>query len=141
MLQNLLVHSSPLIWFEKSNYSSCRGRNSEDICSSSAVQALRNKETQDETQFTTKIGGKTSLGLSYMSFCKILIPSYEFDALLCRNWSFSPPDRLTLRITLMNLGLTPRNMPWVTDSSRQPTTRFAKPSIACQNSVLDSLIS
>jgi hypothetical protein len=26
-----------------------------------AVQALRKKETQDETQFTTKIGGKTSL--------------------------------------------------------------------------------
>ncbi len=54
---------------------------------------------------------------------------------------FSPPDLLTLSITLMNLGLTPRNMPWVTNSSRQPTTRFAKPSIACQNAVLDSLIS
>jgi predicted oxidoreductase (fatty acid repression mutant protein) len=30
-----------------------------------AVQALRKKETQDETQFTTKIGGNTSLGPSY----------------------------------------------------------------------------
>jgi hypothetical protein len=30
-----------------------------------AVEALRKKETQDETQFTTKIGGKTSLGPSY----------------------------------------------------------------------------
>jgi hypothetical protein len=30
-----------------------------------AVQALRRKETQDETQYTTKIGGKTSLGPSY----------------------------------------------------------------------------
>jgi hypothetical protein len=29
------------------------------------VQTLRKKETQDETQFTTKIGGKTSLGPSY----------------------------------------------------------------------------
>jgi hypothetical protein len=29
------------------------------------LQALRKKETQDETQFTTKIGGKTSLGPSY----------------------------------------------------------------------------
>jgi hypothetical protein len=29
-----------------------------------AVEALRKKETQDETQFTTKIGGKTSLGPS-----------------------------------------------------------------------------
>jgi len=30
-----------------------------------ATQALRKKETRDETQFTTKIGGKTSLGPSY----------------------------------------------------------------------------
>jgi hypothetical protein len=31
-----------------------------------ALQALREKETQDETQFTAKIGGgKTSLGPSY----------------------------------------------------------------------------
>jgi len=30
-----------------------------------AVQSLREKERGDETQFTTKIGGKTSLGPSY----------------------------------------------------------------------------
>jgi hypothetical protein len=30
-----------------------------------AVQALWEKETQDETQFTTKIGGKASLDPSY----------------------------------------------------------------------------
>jgi len=30
-----------------------------------AVQALRKKKTQDETHFTTKIGGETSLGPSY----------------------------------------------------------------------------
>jgi hypothetical protein len=30
-----------------------------------AVEALRIKERQDETQFTTKIGGKTCLGSSY----------------------------------------------------------------------------
>ncbi len=29
------------------------------------VEALRKKERQDETQFTTEIGGKTSLGPSY----------------------------------------------------------------------------
>jgi hypothetical protein len=47
-------------------------------------QALRKKETQDETQFTTKIGGKTSLGPSYfLLYTKIFIPSYAFDALLC----------------------------------------------------------
>jgi hypothetical protein len=30
-----------------------------------AVEALKKKETQDETQSTTKIGGKTSLDPSY----------------------------------------------------------------------------
>jgi hypothetical protein len=30
-----------------------------------AVEVLRKKERQDETEFTTKIGGKTSLGPSY----------------------------------------------------------------------------
>jgi len=34
-------------------------------------------------------------------FCKIFIPSHMFDALLSRNWPFSPPNRLTLWITLM----------------------------------------
>ncbi len=33
-----------------------------------AVEALRKKEREDETQFTTKIGGKTSLD---PKFCKI----------------------------------------------------------------------
>jgi hypothetical protein len=55
-----------------------------------AVQAFRVNGTQDEIQFTTKIGGKTSLG-----------PSYVFDALLCRKWPFSPHNRLTLWITLI----------------------------------------
>jgi hypothetical protein len=32
-----------------------------------AVEALRKKERQDETQFITKFDGKTSLGLSYFS--------------------------------------------------------------------------
>jgi hypothetical protein len=30
-----------------------------------AVEALKNEERQDETQFTIKTGGKTSLGPSY----------------------------------------------------------------------------
>jgi hypothetical protein len=33
-----------------------------------ALEALRKMEKGDETQFTTKIGGKTSLGLSYFLF-------------------------------------------------------------------------
>jgi hypothetical protein len=66
-----------------------------------AVKALRKKETQDETQFTTKFGGKELVRVPVISFCKIFISSYAFDALLCRNWPFSPPNRLTLRITLL----------------------------------------
>jgi hypothetical protein len=44
----------------ESNYSTCRGR-SENIYVG-AVEALRKKEREDENQFTTKIGGKISLG-------------------------------------------------------------------------------
>jgi NADH:ubiquinone oxidoreductase subunit 6 (subunit J) len=54
-----------------------------------AVEALRKKEWADETQFTTKIGGKTSLGRSYFVL-QNFIPSYAFDVLLCQNWPFSP---------------------------------------------------
>jgi len=36
-----------------------------------AVQAFRKKETRDETQFTTKFGGKTSLGPSYFPFAAV----------------------------------------------------------------------
>ncbi len=32
-----------------------------------ALEVLMKKERQDETQFTTKIGGKTSLGPSYFA--------------------------------------------------------------------------
>jgi hypothetical protein len=35
------------------------------IITVAAVEALREKERGDETQFTTKIGGKTSLGRRY----------------------------------------------------------------------------
>jgi hypothetical protein len=34
-------------------------------------------------------------------FRKIFIPNYIFDALLCWNWLFSRPSRVTLRITLL----------------------------------------
>ncbi len=59
-----------------------------------AVEALRKKEREEyETQFTTKIGGKASLG-----------PSYAFDALLCRNWLFSASNDLTLQATSISCG-------------------------------------
>jgi hypothetical protein len=57
-----------------------------------AVEALRKKEREEyETQFTIKIGEKTSLG-----------PSYAFDGLLCWNWLFSASNRLTLQVTLIS---------------------------------------
>jgi hypothetical protein len=55
----------------ESNYSSAASRSIENICSSSgAVEALMKRETGDETQFTTKIGGKTSLCPKYFGFVK-----------------------------------------------------------------------
>jgi len=66
-----------------------------------AVHTLWQKETQDETQFTTKIVERL-VWVPVTSFRKIFIPSYGFDGLLCRNWPFSPPNRLTLRIPLID---------------------------------------
>jgi hypothetical protein len=43
-------------------------------------------QEKNETQFTTKIGGKTSLGTSYLfPFGKIFIASYAFDGWLLLN--------------------------------------------------------
>ncbi len=39
-----------------------------------AVEALRKKERQCETQFTTKIGAETSLGPSYFVFVQLSFP-------------------------------------------------------------------
>ncbi len=36
------------------------------------------------------------------SLCKIFIPSYTFDVLLCRNWPFLSPNHETLQITLLS---------------------------------------
>jgi hypothetical protein len=70
--------------------------------SRAAVEALRKKERQYETQFTTKIGAETSLGPSYfVFFCKIVIPSYTFDGLLCRGWHSRPLIVWTLWINLI----------------------------------------
>jgi hypothetical protein len=39
------------------------------------VEALGKKERQNETQFTTKIGGNTSLGTNFFWLSKVFIPS------------------------------------------------------------------
>jgi hypothetical protein len=64
----------------------------------SAVEALRKKERGNEAEF---ILVEKLVWVPVISFCKIFIPSYGFDALLCRNWPFSPLNRLTLQITLL----------------------------------------
>jgi hypothetical protein len=67
-----------------------------------ALEALSKNERQDETQFKTrpKLVEKL-IWVPVISFCKIFIPSYTLDALLSQNWPFLPPNRITLRITLM----------------------------------------
>jgi hypothetical protein len=59
-----------------------------------AVEALRKKKRQDETQFTTKIGGKTSLAPSYyfISFPVTRLMPYYAET----GQSLSPPNCLTL---------------------------------------------
>ncbi len=68
-----------------------------------AVEALtKTKERQDETQFKTRPKLVEKLvWVPVTSFRKVFIPSYTFDALLSQNWPFLPPNRITLRITLM----------------------------------------
>ncbi len=44
---------------------------------------------------------KKLVWIPVISFCKIFILSYVFDCMLCRNWPFWPPSRVTLRITLL----------------------------------------
>jgi hypothetical protein len=62
------------------------------IYASSSAGAREKKETQDETQSTTKNWWKKKLvWVPVISFCKIFIPSYTFDALFfCPNWPFWP---------------------------------------------------
>ncbi len=46
------------------------------------VEVIKKKGRGDETQFTTKIGGKTNLSPNYF-ILQNFIPSYTFDALVC----------------------------------------------------------
>jgi hypothetical protein len=59
-----------------------------------AVEALRKKERQDETQFTTKIGGKTSC-------VKFSFPINRLMPYYAKTGRSQPPNRETLRITLL----------------------------------------
>jgi hypothetical protein len=64
-----------------------------------AVEALRKKrKVRMKLNLPPKLVGKL-VWVPVILFCKIFIPSHAFDALLCRNCPFSPPNRLTLRLT------------------------------------------
>jgi hypothetical protein len=65
-----------------------------------AVQALRKRKYRMKLSLPPNWVEKL-VWVPVISFCKIFIPSYAFDALLCRNWPSSPPNRLTFRITLL----------------------------------------
>jgi len=74
----------------ESSYSNCRGRSNENICRrSGGAQEKGKREWNDETQFTTKISGKTSLGPSY--FVLYFIPSYPFGAAYYAETGHSQP--------------------------------------------------
>jgi hypothetical protein len=64
------------------------------------VEALRKKERSGEISLPPKLVEKL-VWVPVISFCKIFIASYAFDVLSCRNWPFSPPNRVTLEITLL----------------------------------------
>jgi hypothetical protein len=61
-----------------------------------AVKVLKKKEIQDQTQFTTEIGGKTSLSLVKFSFPVTRLMPYYAET------GYSHPlHRLTLWVTLL----------------------------------------
>jgi hypothetical protein len=64
--------------------------------------AIRKKERQDETQCTTKIGGKFSLDPSYVVFIKFSFPVTYLMHYYAETGRSCPPNRLTLQNTLIN---------------------------------------
>jgi hypothetical protein len=65
----------------ENNYSSCTGRSSENICSCSGGAEEKGK-TGCNSVLLPKLGEKL-VWVPVISFCKILILGYTFDALLC----------------------------------------------------------
>jgi hypothetical protein len=69
------------------------------------VETIRKKERGDETELSTKIGGKTSLDPSSISFSKISYPVKHLMPYYAETGHSRPPNRLTLRITLLHVAL------------------------------------
>jgi len=65
-----------------------------------AVEALIKRKDRKKLSLPPKLV-ENIVSVLVISICKIFISSFPFDALSCRNWPFSPPNCLTLRITLL----------------------------------------
>jgi len=78
--------------FNRSSQEKRKDRMKLSLCIAS-IEALRKKERQDETQSTTKKLVARLVWVPIILFCEIFIPSYTFDALLCQNWPFLPPNQ------------------------------------------------
>jgi hypothetical protein len=60
-----------------------------------AVDALGKRKHRMKLSLWPKLVEKL-VWVPVISLCKIFIPSYAFDALLCQNWPFLPPNYVTL---------------------------------------------
>jgi hypothetical protein len=69
------------------------------MCSTSGGAQEKGKDKM-KLSLPPKLVGKL-VWIPVILFCKIFIPSYLFDALLCPNWPFLLPNRVTLWITLL----------------------------------------
>jgi hypothetical protein len=87
----------------ESDYSVCTSRSSENICSSKSRRSGKRRDWM-KLSLPPKLV-ENLVWVPVISLCKIFIRSYMFDALLCHNWPFSPPNHRTLRITLLCLGI------------------------------------
>jgi hypothetical protein len=82
----------------ESNYNSCTGGGSENLCSSSEGAQDKGKKLRLSPNSVEKL-----VWVPVISFCEISFPIMHLMPLLCRNWLFSPPNRQTLWITLMSM--------------------------------------
>jgi hypothetical protein len=88
-------HSMHNTTFE-SNYSTCTSRSSENICSSKS-RRLGKRQDRMKLSLPPKLV-ENLVWVPVISLCKIFIRRYMFDALLCHNWPFLPPNHRTLWI-------------------------------------------
>jgi hypothetical protein len=61
-----------------------------NICGSSSAGAQEKENTGWKLSLPPKLVEKL-VWVPVISYCKIFIPSYAFDALLCRNWAVLAP--------------------------------------------------